>query len=194
MVSKAATFDSLTSLPELFPLIACHLPLYATPSTLLSLALTNRTFFDIVINVLYSCVILRNEEDTINVIEKITDDPLLGKKIRELHIQSELSADSINGKTAFDAVNGVRKLIHAGLIPLVHTLELRLLTECESGDYWYSCKGLGHLPADFWNDLGDKCPRLRSISISGIGEQDGDEWLKDSGIYELKGFKVCTQK
>ena len=104
-------------LPELFPLITSHLPLYVTPSTLLSLALTNHWYYEVVHELLYSRLILRNEKDAITTFLKILDNPNLGKAVREVHVMSELTVATMEGKTAFDAVTGLKKIIKAGSIP-----------------------------------------------------------------------------
>lgn len=178
--------------PEVFPLIASHLPLYATPSTLLSLASTNHAIYEIVQNLLYSRLILKNENDAISVFQKILSNPDLGKAVRELHVMSELTAAAVNGEKAFDTVTGLKKLIKAGALPYLHTFTLRLVYGSNHDDEdWRDATGFGHLSADFWDDLQSKCPRVRTIVLSGIGDRRGDPWLNESGIYDLKGIKVC---
>ena len=185
------TFTRLKLLPELFPLVASHLPLCATPSTLLSLALTSREIYEIVHDLLYSRLILRNEKDAISTFQRILSNPDLGKAVRELYVMSELTVATMNGETAFDTVTGLKRLVKAGAFPYLHTFVLRLLRECRHQQDWCGVKGFGHLPADFWEDLHNNCPRVRTIDLSGIGDKMDDEWLDKSGIYELKGMKVC---
>ena len=180
-----STFTILKLPLELFSLIASHLPLYATASTLLSLALTNSAIYDIVHNILYSCLILKNEKDAISVFQKLLTNPDLGKTVRELHVRSVLSVATIYGETAFDTVTGLRQVIKAGVLPYLHTLVLRLWNV--NGD-WDNVKGFGRLPADFWEDFHSKCPRMRKVVLSGIGDPFNDY---QSGIYDLKGMKVC---
>lgn len=184
------TLGALKILPELFPLIASHLPLYATPSTLLSLALTNHGIYGIIHDLLYSRIILRNEMDAISTFQRILTTPELGKLVRELHVMSELTVGTMKGETVFDTVTGLKKVIKAGSLPHLHTLSLRLLKECYHDQAWCDRAGFGHLPSGFWDDLRNSCPRIRSIVLSGIGDQKDDPWLHESGIYELKGLKV----
>lgn len=91
----------LQTLPtELFSVIAECIPLYAAPSTLLSLSLTSHAFYGIVHPLLYSELILRNEDDALEMINKIVANPGLGRLVRGLHIMSNLSGDSINMPTS----------------------------------------------------------------------------------------------
>lgn len=191
-MSSNTTFTTLKLLPELFPLVASHLPLYATPSTLLALALTNRGIYEIVHDLLYSHLVLRNEKDAILTFKRILTNPDMGKAVRELHVMSELTVATINGETAFDTVTGLKRLIKAGSLPYLRTLVLKLSKECCENEPWYRVAGFGHLDTDFWDDLRTKCPRLRTIVISGIGDQTDDPWIQESGMYELKGMEVST--
>ena len=191
-MNSAITFTALKLLPELFPLIASHLPLYATPSTLLSLALTNHGIYEIVHDLLYSRLILRNEMDAISAFQRILTTPELGKLVRELHVMSELTVGTMNRETVFDTVTGLKKVIKAGYLPYLQTFSLHLLKECYHDQAWCDRVGFGHLPAGFWDDLKRNCPRIRTIVLSGIGDQKDDPWLHESGIYELKGMKVCA--
>ncbi|PPQ96047.1 hypothetical protein CVT26_004680 [Gymnopilus dilepis] len=167
MSSPTATFTSLRLLPELFPLIASHLPVYATPSTLLSLALASCETNDIVYDLLYRCLILRNESHAIDMFQQILDNADLGKKVRELHVRSELSAATIQGQTVFDT----------------------LTYETVEEKPWYLVQGYGEFRSEFWDNVERNCPRLQRISISGIGECYTHPWLQHSGIYELKRMK-----
>ena len=108
-MNSTITFTALKLLPELFPLIASHLPLYATPSSLLSLALTNHGIYEIVHDLLYSRLILRNEMDAISTFQRILTTPELGKLVRELHAMSELTVGTMNGETVSDTVTGLEK-------------------------------------------------------------------------------------
>jgi hypothetical protein len=184
-------FVALKLLPEFFPLIASHLPLYATPSTLLALALTNSQIYHIVHDLLYSRLILRNEKDAISIFQRILTNPDLGRAVRELHVMSELTVPTINGETLFDTVTGLKKVINNGSLPYIHTFVVRLLKECRHNEDWSYVNGFGHFPKDFWDDLRIKCPRVRTLVLSGVGDENSDPWLNQSGIYELEGMKVC---
>jgi len=66
---------------------------------------------------LYSRLILRNENDAITTFLKILDNPNLGKAVREVHVMSEFTVATMDGKTAFDAVTGSKKIFKAGSLP-----------------------------------------------------------------------------
>lgn len=165
-------FNSLP--PELFPIIAEHLPVHATPSTLRSLCLTNRTMYKIVLPLLYRCLIIKNDYDESAILQRIIIDQTLGNSVRELHIMSDL----LYHKTPFDDVTA---LIAVGLLPYIHTLTL----------YYAPGKQLlGFLRKEFWMALRSKCPRLRRLDITGLrGHEDGP-WLDGSGVMDFKLLEV----
>ncbi|KIM39325.1 hypothetical protein M413DRAFT_197302 [Hebeloma cylindrosporum] len=74
----------------IYRIIASHLPLHATLSTLLALGLTNHHISEIVLPLIHSRLILKNEEDALLVLQKLATDPLLGSIVRELRISSHL--------------------------------------------------------------------------------------------------------
>jgi hypothetical protein len=76
---------ALTTLPtELFPVIASFISLRSAPRTLRALALGSHRFYDIFRPLLYSRLILRNEDDATAVIQRILDEPQLGLAVTEL--------------------------------------------------------------------------------------------------------------
>ncbi|KAG6809544.1 hypothetical protein H0H92_015842, partial [Tricholoma furcatifolium] len=137
MTTKQAPFIQL--LPaEVYPLIVAHLPLYATPSTLLSLALTNQDISGIVLPLLPACIILKNEKDALFVLKKLSSDPDFGFLVRELHIMSHLSLETRNNKppniepsNRSDVISQVVDVISKGKLPFLHALGLHL------SSYWY---------------------------------------------------------
>jgi len=151
---------------EIYPIIASHLPLSLTPPTLLSLALTNRHISEIVLPILYSRLILKNEDDALKMIHRLLAEPDLGKSVRELHILSDLSLVTLHGKNPFDVVTGLTKVISGGFIPFMHTLDLHL----SSG--WPESSRV--LRTDFLVDLRKNCPRLRGLILRGVTVIDAD--------------------
>ncbi|PPR03562.1 hypothetical protein CVT26_006104 [Gymnopilus dilepis] len=174
---------------ELLPLIARHVPLYARPSTLLALGLSSRGAYQAIHDLLYSCLVLRNESDAISIFQRILADPDLGGNVKELHVMSELTVATINKETPFDTVTGLKRVVKAGYLPQLRTLVVRLLKGGRHDEPWYRVAGFGHLEADFWEDLTTKSPRIQTIVLSGIGDRTGDTWLQESGIYEVKTMK-----
>ncbi|KDR77744.1 hypothetical protein GALMADRAFT_224973 [Galerina marginata CBS 339.88] len=176
---------TLRLLPELFPLVVCHLPLYAIPSTVPSLALSDHATYE-------AYLILRNEKDTVSTFQRILNAPKLGKAVRELHIMTELTAAARNRDgVPFDSVTGLIKLIVGGLLPYIHTLSLHLIGGWRWDEKYLPVKGFGHLDTHFWHALESHCPRLRKLALSGLGDKH-DPWLNDSGIYEWKGMNKLT--
>src|SRR5258706_13956585 len=106
-------------LPELYPIVASHLPLYITPSTLLSLALVNHHVPAIVLPLLFSCLLLKTEQDALLMFQRLLDKPELGMCVRELH--------SLLNPFAGSHCDGLYQVITKGLLPNIHTLDLQLL-------------------------------------------------------------------
>ncbi|KAF8908518.1 hypothetical protein CPB84DRAFT_161222 [Gymnopilus junonius] len=123
MISKSFLF---TLAPELFETIAEHLPLHCRSPSLLSLALTNHSYYDIVYSLLIPCLMLRNEDDSINVLQRILPDKQFSRAVRQLHIMSELSLAAANGEKPFDTITGLKKAVTTGSLSRIHTLSLRV--------------------------------------------------------------------
>jgi len=112
-------------------IIAAHLPLDATPSTLLALALTNRHISEFALPLVNSRLVLKNETDAMLVLQKLLDNPLFGRIVRELHIMSDLSVDTRNQDPPWDVIRRVEDVISKGYLPFIHTLGLHLMAR------WY---------------------------------------------------------
>ncbi|KAF8188100.1 hypothetical protein BJ912DRAFT_904177 [Pholiota molesta] len=167
----------LTTLPsELFPVIAAFVPLRAAPPTLRALALANRQCYNLCRSLLYSRLILRSEDDAIGVIQRIIAEPQIGFAVTELYIMSELSIEARTGKKAFDVVAGLQMLVTKGLLPRMIALGLYLLKgwAYDEDSKKVSC---GHLLADFWINLRNNCPRLRTLILRNVGHSFHDPWL-----------------
>ena len=175
-------------MPEIYPIIASHLPLHATPSTLLSLGLTNHHISDIALPLLYSRLILKNEEHALLVLQKLATDPSLGPVVRELHIMSHLSRETRIHDPPSDVIRRVSDLILKGSLPFVHTLGLHL------GEGWYyhdqkPAKGFGRPGKDFWSQIKEKCPRLKALILDGFMDDLVEPWIEDSGLFHVP---VCV--
>ncbi|KAG2016538.1 hypothetical protein CC2G_009695 [Coprinopsis cinerea AmutBmut pab1-1] len=183
--------------PELFLNIAAHLPLYAVPSTLLSLASTNHRLYGIAYPLLHSHLILKNEEDTLCVLGRLIDDANLGRFVRGIHLTTALSREVRLDHARLDVVRTLQKLIHSGNIPNLSTLEVHLLlyswyeeTDPETGIYT-DFEGFGEFRNGFWKSLQRFCPQLKNIAVTGIRDTD-DGYLNQSGIFELQAFPNVT--
>ncbi|KAG6915215.1 hypothetical protein DXG01_012686 [Tephrocybe rancida] len=169
-------------LPEIYPIIIAHLPLYATPSTLLALALTNHHVSDIALPLLCSRLVLKNEADALLLLQKLMDDPPFGRVVRELHIMSDLSLNTRSQNPPSDVVRRVSDVISKGYLPFIHTLGLHL------GKGWYHdedpVNGFGQFEKGFWTQINQKCPKLRALILEGFEEAE-EPWFVDSGILEV---------
>jgi hypothetical protein len=169
--------------PEIFPIVASFLPLHATPSTLLSLALANRHIHSIILPILYSCLILKNENHALKFLQKLLDEPEFGKVVREIYILSGLSLATRNGENPFDVLRGLEMVIAAGSLPYIHTLGLHLLAGWHYDDEFRPIDGFGQLSSEFCESLRKNCPRLRGLVIRDIADIGG---IDMSGLLEIQ--------
>ena|SRR6266581_4182360 len=106
--------------PEIFSIIASNLPLYITPPTLLSLALANRRLSEIILPILNSTWILRDDRDALKMIQRLLDEPETGKAVRELHI---LSFCGMSRQSAIYIIRHLEKvIIETAIYPFPWTL------------------------------------------------------------------------
>lgn len=181
-------------LPELYPIVISHLPLHETPSTLLALALANKAYLETVLPHLYRQVILKNEEQAISVLIKLleSDDTheklaRLGSAVHGLHIYTDLSPATRHGGAQGDVVSLLARLIGLRRVPNLQSLSLHFQSGwyCDPVD-WAPVKGYGVLGKQFWADLREACPELREVTLGMVGDREDEEWLEESGIYELQ--------
>ncbi|KAF8966811.1 hypothetical protein BDZ97DRAFT_603489 [Flammula alnicola] len=192
MVTQQGPLNEL--LPEIYPIIAAHLPLYATPSTLLALALTNHHISEFVLPLVYSRLVLQNETDATLVLQKLLDNPPLGRIVRELHIMSDLSVDTRDQDPPSDVIRRVEDVISKGYLPFIHTLGLHLMKR------WYydadkgfePVKGFGQLRQEFLAQLKEKCPRLRGLVLKGFSDDQDEPWLEKSGFLQVPDITSLT--
>jgi len=171
-------------LPEIYPIIAAHLPLHATPSTLLALGLTNHRISEIALPLIHSRLILKNEEAAQLVLQKLATDPLLGPFVRELHVLSNLSQETRTHDPPSDVVRRVSDIILKGSLPFLHTLALHL------GYGWYYddqnvVEGFGRPGKEFWSQIKEKCPRLKALILDGFEDDQNEPWIEDSGLLHV---------
>lgn len=187
--------QSLNDLPpEIFPIVASFLPLHATPSTLFSLALVNRRISSIVLPILCSCLILKNENYALKFLQKLLDDPELGIVVREVHILSDLSLATRNGENPFDMLRGLEMVVGAGSLPCIHTLGLHLQTGWHYDDQFQTIPGFGELSSEFWESVRKNCPRLRGVIIRDIDDLGEKPGLDVSGILEIQVSMSQSQR
>lgn len=178
-------------LPEIYPIIAAHLPLYATPSTLLALALTNHHISEIALPLLHSTVVLKNEKDATFVLQKLADDFVFGSAVRELHVMSDLSFYTRRQYPPADVIRRLESVISKGHLPFIHTLGLHLMYGWyyfyNTGGHFQPLEEFGRLSKDFSVQLKGKCPRLRGLILEGFsGSDEYEPWLEESGILQIR--------
>jgi hypothetical protein len=177
--------------PELFPVIAAFVPLRSAPHTLRALALANHHCYNICRPILYSRLVLRNEQDATGVIRRIINDPQLGLYVTELYIMSALSVKARKGKKPLNVVTGLRFLVAKGLIPRITALGLYLLKDWIYDEHFKPIL-CGRLLAGFWINLRNKCPRLRTLLLRNVGHSFMAPWLKGPVIDEISNLPASN--
>ena len=175
--------------PEIYSIIATHLPLHATPSTLLSLGLANHHISEIAPPLLYSRLVLKNEEDALLILQKLASDSSFGPVVRELHILSNLSRETRIYDPPLDVITRVSDVILKGSLPFIHTLDLHL------GDGWYydqfyPVQGFARPGKELWLHIKEMCPRLKALILVGFQDHPNNPWIEDSGLPSLH-VPVC---
>ena len=178
--------------PEIYHIIAGHLPLNEAPSALFALALTNPNISEIVLPLLYSRLALRNKTDAIRVLQKLVEDPPFGRVLCELHIMTAWSLESyLTGKTdlPLDVIRLVQDLIIKGYLPFIHTLDLQLVpnlsTFCNhDAKYPEDIKRFNQLGKEVAAQLKDKCPWLRVYILKGFASDLFEPWFERSDILQ----------
>jgi hypothetical protein len=182
--------------PELVTEILIHLPILHRSAVLLSLALTCRCLCDIIIpSLLYQAVWLEGEDRAVQVLSSFNtrlgqdSDHQISHYVHYLAIKSDLSQDQREGST--NSLRELRTLINAGGLPNLTSISLHF------GDGWFwdqieggILKGYGELDRPFWDALGQNCPLLTHVHLTGVVEEWGPgQWLTNSGLFD---FKVST--
>jgi len=177
-------------LPEIFPIVAAHLPLRAAPPTLLALALTNHRISEVVRPLVSSRIILKNEAAATRVLHRVLDDAPFGRGVHELHIASELSEETRKAEIPCDVVGLLERAISEGRLPFVYALGLHLLGQWHyynQGNLWHDASWHEvRLQRAVWTNIKSQhCPRLRSVAFSGFLDNHHEPWLADSGILDI---------
>jgi len=179
MTSQPSPLSELP--PEIFPIIASNLPLYITPPTLLSLALANRRISEIVLPILNSTWILKNNHDALKMIQRLFDKPETGKTVRELHILTDISVSA--RRDSFCVVNNLEKVISAGRLPYIHCLGLYYARRLRYQTLMLQVDDFEMLHASLWESLQKNCPQMRELVVR---EPPGSYGPDDFGMFELQ--------
>jgi len=175
-------------LPEIFPIVAAHLPLRAAPPTLLALALTNHRISEVVRPLVSSRIILKNEAAATHVLHRVLDDASFGRGVHELHIASEVSEETRKAEIPCDVVGLLERAISEGRLPFMYALSLYLLGTWHYYNEEGPWRGIRFVRPrrEVWTNIKNQyCPRLRSLAFSGFFEDYRKPWLADSGILDV---------
>ncbi|KAF9484204.1 hypothetical protein BDN70DRAFT_872905 [Pholiota conissans] len=184
--TSIAPFQSIP--PEIFAHITSFIPLHLGPKILLSLVLGNRRFYDIFYPILYSRLVLRNEDDAIMVFQRILSEEHLGLSVTQIHLMSELSLETRHCAKPFDVLVGLEAMVKNRRLPRLATLNIHLLKGWHYDKHWRLIWGHGRLTVDFWRTLRTECPRLRGLTLRNVGHGPTDTWLSGSVIDEINCF------
>ncbi|TFK26108.1 hypothetical protein FA15DRAFT_638162 [Coprinopsis marcescibilis] len=196
----------LDTLPlELLPEIANQLPLFAMPSTLLSLALTSRRMSDLILPLIWSHLVLKNEEVAHPVIQTILSNPDKGRLVRSIHIRSGPprpdERDLHDEEEAPNSLTDLEVAVKKGLLPILEALEIHL--ECAEQCSWYFINGsasysdFSGLGKPLWRALDTSCPRFRTLILTGVQEVEfllslGDRRTDPSHMLSLMNITSFT--
>ena len=200
-----ASATPLSEFPsELFLEISSHLPLVYRPSTLLSLALTCRRLYKVVIPyLLYNAVRVEGEEQALRTLNMLTAkaapvneediqkkvNPSLSHYIHYLCIDSSITMPIL---TSDHSINALQKLIDVD--GLRHLSDFTLHVD---GGWPH---GIVTWPADDINmylslssllleSLRKKCPHLKNVYLSHFLQEFGNKWIEP----ELSSIKVYNR-
>jgi hypothetical protein len=162
---------AMHSLPfELFSIIANHLPLPNRPPLLLSLGLTSRYIWDIIVPcMLYEHLIIHNEESLVSVVDTLSCNPRLKSAVRGIYIRAFLSRAE-NG-TAFPALLKLKNLFDLGGLSGVQAIHLRLgLYKDGKPQAFGSSNPFESLSENFWLSLNNCSPGLQTPNLGHHGQ------------------------
>lgn len=105
---------------------------------------------------------------------------------------SDLSDEAREGEKPFDVLAGIQMLVKKRLMPRLSALGIHLLKGWHCNEDGEPIDLPGCLLADFWSNLRDGCPRLRTLVLQNIGRGSDDLWLSGAAIDELNSILVST--
>ena len=181
--------------PELFHVISGHLPLVYRPSTLLSLALTCQRLHDIVIpHLLYVNVRLVGEDQaspTLNtLIAKVENEEDIQKKgnISPSHCIHHLCIESSTTtpiRTPDHYINTLQKLVDVDGLRHLSALTLHVNGGWDESPVDNTFLTL---PSSFLESLRTKCPHLKSVHLTGLSQELGNNWIDAPGLFSIEVY------
>ena len=196
-MASAISFSEL--FPELFPIVASHLPLPYRPPTLLSLALTCHRLHEVVIpRLLYSDVRLVGENlaiQTLNTLiakaERVDGVEIQKERNPSLNHIHHLCIDS-SIKTpirtpAYHSINALQKLVDVDGLCRLSSLTLHVNCDWDMSFGDNPIDIFPTLPSSFLTSLRTKCPHLKSVYFTGLSPEFGNKLI----VPVLFSIKVC---
>ena len=172
--------------PELLAIIASFIPLTQAPCTLRSLVLACRELRIAVLPLLYARLVLKNESGALAVFSQILEEPERGLDVKELYVMSSLSRATRRGENEFDAVIGIRSIIDRALLPNLSVLGIYLTRNWNADKQFVR----GRLPTQFWKDLRNHCPQLRTIILRNVRDAEDRPFLYRTIVDDMGMFTV----
>ncbi|KAG6823170.1 hypothetical protein H0H92_011175, partial [Tricholoma furcatifolium] len=166
-------------LPELFPLILYHIPVSSRIPTSLSVSLTCRLLYNVIIpNVLYHDVRLIEDDRAHCLLERLID-------------LADPSEDNSQGGGNFTLIP-YQCIRHFSIeiskleAPLTGILQRLLDSEKLTNLVSFALRFLAEaiLPATLWQSIKEHCPNLKEVALHGVVQPDG--WFQ-SEVFTNKG-------
>ena len=189
----------ISELPfDLFPVISSHIPLIYRPSTLLSLALTCRHLYEVVVpRLLYDAVRVEDEDEeqalqTLNMLiakaEPMIEEDSIQKKrdpspshyIHHLFIDTSIT--ELPNPTSDHPISALQKLIDRDGLPHLSDLTLRINGDWHiDGDTTKWC----HLALSslLLQETLKKCPHLKTIYLCDLTYEFEKTWMEHEVFY-----------
>lgn len=175
---------------EIHDLIASHLPAQVRPAVLLSFALTNSRLHHLLLPILYTKVIIKNEEMALAALQSVLDHKEFSVRELRILIGVKKTTPTSGEQRKRQILLKLHEIIKAGRLPHMHTFELTFL--CTVGsipieDYnMFVINQKKYLSDLFWEDLRNNCPQIRSLFLHGITSVKGNPWIENLALPKSK--------
>lgn len=194
-MNTSATPCALSQLPpEIFHSISLCIPLNAVAPTLFALSLVDRHINNKIGNLIFSRIVLRNEDVASAVFEKIHASHNIGRTVREIYVLSERSpAAMAEGMSVrrFKFLGGLKDTVSEGLLPNLITLGVFKHSRSVSDRIPKQHKRAYSLPVSFWEILSVKAPQLRTVVIRDLAGDFASPWV-DGELIEKTALRQVS--
>ncbi|KAF5325084.1 hypothetical protein D9619_009924 [Psilocybe cf. subviscida] len=184
MFNATATSSLARLPPELFQLISLALPLSLLSPTLFSLCLTSREVYEKTQRLLYICIVLRHDDASSALFQKIQSFPEIGKIVKELYIHSEVSPAQRRKKDIKSAkfLGGLKDIVERCLLPNLVTIGIFNRSRWSADVDCASLTGDCTLSSVFWANLSSMAPKIRSVIIRNLANDFQLPWVDEEVI------------